>query len=281
MPQQSRISLREQALDICSVSMTGTVIALSVMFFLAFREPVPVVATIAKVNGLSGELVGGSCSFGSIAQTSVFRADNSSVLIVTKIEATILSKLNFTLAELADSMPEFGPTDCRTFDVQRHFVPMMGSSGRYRVSRKPDQRPNELCNRWSFNISGYYWMGFFRGSQDVVENHVVESLEPINPDEPIGITVYSSAFQKVTGPELDLELKVNGVFDFTELIAVKMPEIQFSCQYRPFFDVKSSAFALNVTSILVAILCLFVQLAFFYSKYTLHHTATIKNDSLV
>jgi hypothetical protein len=278
MPSPFR--LREKAFDFCNIAMTVTVIALSVLFFLSFQQPTPVVATIPKVNALNGDLLPGSCSYGSLSQSAIFRSDNSSVMLLTKIDATILSRMNFTGADIQDPSVAKIATECTSFEVQREFVPQGGSGGRYRVIRKADPRPNEICVRWSITRGdGYYLAGFFRGSEDLVENCVVESKEPIDAANPVGITVYMSSFQLVSGPLIDLNAKVSAVYDFTDIIRVRMPELQFSCEYKPFFEVSSAAFGLNVASILVAILCLIVQMVHFQGKH-MHHDAggAIKNE---
>jgi hypothetical protein len=280
MPQTKAVRLREKVFDVCNVAMTVTVIALSVLFFLSFQQATPVATSIGKANELNGQLLFGSCSFGTLSQSVVFRVDNSSVLIIIKIDATVLSRMNITRDDVEKGPNvDLGPTDCRTFEVQRLSSSLDASSGRYRVIRQPDQRPNEECFRWSLNRSGTFFAGFFRAGQDVIETYTVESREAIDLDSPVGITVYSASFQTVTGPSIDLNTKVNRAYDYTDILRVKLPEVQLNCQYKPFIEATSPAFALNVASILVAILCFFAQLVHFHGKYygPVHH-AYVKDE---
>jgi hypothetical protein len=262
----NKFTRRERAFDLCNLMMTITVIALSALFFLSFQELTPVTTSIADLKELGGSLARGSCSFGSASDSQLLRVDNTSILFLSKVDASINSLMNVTRADIVAVPVNVMP--CTTFVGKRLYQVTDASVGRYKVVKGPSaQRPGELCGGFVFQKRSYNYFGYFRISTDISESYLLESTTTIDVDAPEGITVSSFIFQTVSGPQVDINSNIDTIAYFTDLVSIKLPEIAFSCQYRPSFSTVPTSFGLNLATTLVAVLCLFVQLAYLQYKY--------------
>jgi hypothetical protein len=253
----------EKFLDLCNVAMTVMVLAISALFFLSFLTPTPVVLTTeSPVNGV---LVPGSCTLGSLQESKVIRIGNTSVLFVMKLDVSKQTRLNISQA---DVIP-LGQMDlpCTTFVAARNLTATTKTSiGSYSVSRVANLRFGEQCGGYALQKEGLFYFGYYRVGQDLIENFLIESDQPIDQSKPNGVSALAYSLQTVSGPDIDLNSNVNANLDLKDVLA-RLPEVQFNCQFRPFFNLASPEFGLNVATTVVAVLCLFTQVYFYASKY--------------
>lgn len=263
-----RYTLVEKVFDVCNLAMTFSVILLSVLFFLAFQEPVSTLVSINGLDSLPGAITPGSCLFGSYETTVIRRVGTSSVQAIIAYEGTVESHFDKIKASTLQAAPN-EVLDCTSMDVIRLSNQSFGfSAGMYMLDRSlPYSAPGASCGGFKIKVEDYFYAGYYRVLTDFVEIATVESPVPIDFHNMTGVAIMYQSFQTVAGPTVDILSEIVLTLNFDEYNK-KIKDIQFYCEYVPTIDASVVNFGLNTASMLVAILCFIAQTLFLFRKYT-------------